>query len=117
LPASILIIDDDHAVSRLLQLTLGLEGHAVKHCPSPAEGLAAAKAATPDLVITDVLMPGYEAADFINDLRALGFDGPIVACTGLDGDIDLPVNTILRKPFDPDDLVEIVNGLLASRQS
>ena len=110
-----MIIDDDHAVSRLLQLTLGLEGHEVKHFPSPREALAAVEAAPPDLVITDVLMPGYEAADFIKSLRALGFAGPIVACTGLDGSIDLPVTTVLRKPFDPDDLVEIVNSLLGSQ--
>lgn len=110
--ASILIVDDDHAISRLLQLTLGLEGYDVTHRSSPDDALVAARESLPDLVITDIMMPGYDAGEFVTDLRALGFDGPIVVCTGVDGDIDLPVQRILRKPFDPDQLVELVASLV-----
>jgi CheY-like chemotaxis protein len=112
---SIFLVDDDEPTSRLIKLTLSLEGCTVSTFRTPDEALAAAKRGLPDLVISDYLMPGLDVGSFVELLRGEGFRGAIVVCTAFDGAIDLPGTTIFRKPFDPDQLASTVISLLPVR--
>src|ERR1700730_16875253 len=67
--ATILIVDDLSADRKLLVTLLGHQGHRLLEAANGREGLAAARAEHPDLVITDVLMPVMDGYEFIRQLR------------------------------------------------
>jgi CheY-like chemotaxis protein len=71
------------------------------------------RATPPDLLIMDYIMAGVSADEFIASARAGGFLQPIMLCTGMEGDLGLPVDSVVRKPFDPDELCRQVARLLA----
>jgi CheY-like chemotaxis protein len=65
----ILIVDDDPIILRLLSHFLGKSGYTVKTASDGAEGLAAAFAAKPDLILLDVMMPGMDGFRFLELLH------------------------------------------------
>ena len=68
--ATILIVDDHPANRAFLMTLLGYRGHRLVEAADGAEGLAAARAERPDLVITDILMPTMDGYEFVRRLRA-----------------------------------------------
>jgi len=110
----ILVIDDEPAIGWSLREMLTDDGHAVDLAASIAEGMAAAAAATPDVVLLDVRLPGRDGIDAIPDLRAVGAAAPIVVMTAF-GDLDTAVRAVragafdfLVKPFDLDHVAAVV---------
>ena len=67
--AAILIVDDAPIHRRFLAGLLRDNGHDVSEAKHGSEGLAMARAQCPDLVITDVLMPGMDGYEFVRELR------------------------------------------------
>ena len=57
---SILVVDDDAAIRRMLTRTLEREGYAVEAAADGGAALAAVERAVPDLVVLDVAMPGLD---------------------------------------------------------
>ena len=80
---SILILDDRAADRELLATLLGHAGYSVTEASSGDEALAVARAEHPDLVITDVLMPGMNGYEFLRRLsdHPETDDIPVVFCT------------------------------------
>ena len=111
----ILLVDDDEPTTRLIRLTLGLEGCNVRSYQNADDALVAAREQTPDLVISDYLMPGLDVRSFIEQLRRQGYTGSILLCTAFDGPIDVPSSALLKKPFDPNQLASTVKSLLPVR--
>ncbi len=72
--ARLLVIDDDRSLVELLSDYLTRAGHEVTGAPDGQRGLAAAAAASPDLVILDVTMPGLDGWQTLARLRA---EGPV----------------------------------------
>jgi DNA-binding response OmpR family regulator len=68
--ASLLVVDDDPHVCELLRRLLSRAGHAVTCAGSGAEGLAALRERTPDLLILDWMMPEIDGAEVLRRLRA-----------------------------------------------
>ena len=70
-----------------------------------------------ELVLTDLTMPDRDGIDLIRDLRARGFEGPLVLITGF-GDasaataIEAGADRILRKPISREDLGVCLRCLL-----
>jgi DNA-binding response OmpR family regulator len=110
---SVLIVDDDEPTSRVIRLSLEMEGYSAIPAFSREDALAQIENRAPDLVIMDYVMGGMPADVFVSKARAVGFTGKIILCTGLDHEFSLPVDEVLKKPFDPQALVERVNSLLA----
>jgi CheY-like chemotaxis protein len=70
---TILIVDDDPEMIKLLELTLGKEGFKVVAAKGGAEATAKlAGGLTPDLIITDLMMPGTGGYEFLRNLQAEG---------------------------------------------
>lgn len=68
-PAKVLIVEDEPAVSLALRDTLLQEGFEVETAGDGAKGLEAALAHHPDVIITDLKMPGMDGLAMIDELR------------------------------------------------
>jgi signal transduction histidine kinase/DNA-binding response OmpR family regulator len=111
---TILIIDDDRTIHDLLERDFSDQGYAVLHAMGGREGLRIAKAARPDLITLDVIMPdldGWSVLKALKDdpeLRAI----PVVLVTIM-GDRDLGfalgAADFLTKPFERELLIQAVN--------
>src|SRR5579862_6203232 len=68
--AKILVVDDNPVNRKLVVALLGREGHHIIEANDGADGLEAARAGNPDLVISDILMPSMDGFEFVRRLRA-----------------------------------------------
>lgn len=114
MPASqILVIDDDEATRYVLTEALSDEGYIVNAVPHGAAALAALEAFCPDLIVLDSRMPVMDGHDFLDVYRRR--PGHHVPTIGLSGDTgDLPADTMLAKPFDLGELINVVQQYLAT---
>jgi diguanylate cyclase (GGDEF)-like protein/PAS domain S-box-containing protein len=68
--AKILVVDDNPGNRKLVVTLLAHEGHRMFEAHDGADGLEAARAEIPDLVISDILMPSMDGFEFVKRLRA-----------------------------------------------
>ena len=80
--ATILIIEDNPQLRNMIQEMLGEEEHTVLTAQEGQEGLALFKAHNIDLVVTDILMPGKEGLETIQELRSKHPSAKIIAYSG-----------------------------------
>src|SRR5690606_36148924 len=90
--ASILIIDDDGSIRRVLRTSLERAGHTVEEAKNGAIGMALYREAPVDLVITDLFMPDQDGIETIQQLRDEFPDATILAISG--GAVGGPVGTL-----------------------
>ena len=107
----VLVIDDDAGVRRTVALLLEDEGHAVETAADGEEGLQKTREWDPDLVLTDVRMPGLDGMGFLDGFRESGSTARVIVMTAY-GNQDLAVTAIRKgawdyvdKPFTPDTLL------------
>ena len=116
----ILIIDDDPMFRELVRRFLEADGHEVIDAESGEAGLELFRRRAPDLVVTDIFMPGISGLDTIEKIRAEAPDMKIIAISGRDGvgaATLLPsgakgADRGLAKPFRRRELTETVEDLL-----
>lgn len=116
--AVILVVDDEFGIANLLDDVLSDEGHQVRMASNGKQALDLARTETPDLVLTDYMMPVMNGAALA---EALAQDEslkhvPVAMMSSL------PASSIaercptcvlfLRKPFKLIELVDAVNGIL-----
>lgn len=119
--ADIIVIDDDPRYRRLIAQALTGAGHEVRQAGDGAEGLAMCLQRTPQLVITDIVMPGMEGIETILQLARQRPQVAVLAVSGAEpGSVYLRAATTLgaaaalSKPFTIDQLLTTVAGLLAA---
>jgi CheY-like chemotaxis protein len=118
-------VDDDPVIRGLLEVNLEMEGHEVIAAVDGQDALDKVRENKPDLILLDVMMPnvnGWEVAEALK-----GDDGtrhiPIVflSARAMEADVrkgtDIGVESYVTKPFDPIDLMDLVERLLAERES
>ncbi|HEX6790601.1 MAG TPA: response regulator [Candidatus Krumholzibacteria bacterium] len=102
----VVLIEDDHLMREWLGRSLSSRGHVVRRFARADEALAAVLADMPDVVVSDIRLPGMTGIEFGRRLRARGIDVPIVFMTAdvdkrLDADARaLGSRWMLRKPFN-----------------
>jgi two-component system response regulator MprA len=84
----VLIVEDDAAVRRMLERSLGAEGFEVAGAADGGAALALAEGAAPDLVVLDVAMPGLNGFEVCRRLRAKGLTGGVLMLTARDSVAD-----------------------------
>ncbi len=84
----LLIVEDDAAVRRMLERSLGAEGFEVAGAADGGTALALAERTAPDLVVLDVSMPGLSGFEVCRRLRAKGLTGGVLMLTARDSVAD-----------------------------
>jgi DNA-binding response OmpR family regulator len=84
----VLLIEDDHAIRDGLELALRRQGHDVRTTATGEEGLAMLRAAPPDIVVLDVMLPGIDGFEVCRRVRASG-SIPIIMFTARSDDVDV----------------------------
>ena len=116
----ILVADDDPVILRLIQVNLELEGYQVLTANNGEEAVATATSETPDLVILDIMMPRMDGYQTCERLKAdeTTKDIPVVFLSAKAQQADIEkgksygVEEYLTKPFDPTELLEVVERLV-----
>src|SRR5579859_5801993 len=80
--AWILVVDDDWSYRNMLRLILEGRGYVVLEAADGEEGLTLYEQHKPDVVITDMIMPGVEGAELIAEIRKRGDKVGIIAVSG-----------------------------------
>ena len=120
--ATILVVDDLAANRKVLVGLLAYHGHQLTEAADGREGLAAARATRPDLVITDVLMPVMDGYELVRQLRIDPVTSaiPVVFYTAHYGErearalaLSSGVVDVLTKPVEPEEVLAIVERVLS----
>ena len=117
---TVLLIEDDESISKLLRTVLGIGGYRVLVARDAASGIDRARGDKPDCVIMDTKLPGM---DGISAIRLLKSDSelksvPVVALTGYVWKVDetkameAGCDGYLTKPIDPQGLLEYIDRFL-----
>jgi len=70
MPGRILVIDDEPQITRVLRAALSAQGYDVRTANDPEEGLRVFRDWPPDLVVTDLMMPGMSGVEVCRAIRA-----------------------------------------------
>jgi DNA-binding NarL/FixJ family response regulator len=116
----LLVIDDDPGLLLAVSETLRAEGYDVKTARRGADGLTIVAQSLPDLIISDIRMPGMDGYQIVKHLRADPRSRlvPIVFLTAKDETTDrirgfrIGVDAYLTKPFEPEELTAVVASIL-----
>lgn len=113
-------IDDSATMREVIKIAFRKENIHVITCADAASALAQFGENVPDAVITDVIMPdkdGYEVCEFIKQHEQLG-KIPVILMSGVvnrsvaEKAMAVKADELLRKPFQPQDLIARVKSLL-----
>jgi CheY-like chemotaxis protein len=111
--ARILVVDDEADERFLAGRTLEKHGHEVVVAGDGAAGLEAVRTWSPDLVVTDLMMPVMDGAEFIRRLRGDPATAgiPILAASA-NTEVAGAADAVLQKPYDKHQLIMIISTLL-----
>ena len=120
----ILVVEDDVIVRTTLERALSSE-HQVETADDGARGIAAAHALKPDLIVTDIWMPGLSGIELVRELRRHSqFDTTSILVLSGQGDDELRVRLLsegaqdyIAKPFALEELRARVRNLIAAQRS
>jgi two-component system response regulator MprA len=116
--ATVLVVDDDVKLLKMLQRTLVFEDLNVLTASNGQEALEIVRTQCPDLVVLDWMMPKMDGLEVINLLRAEGNNTAVLMLTARDAienrveGLESGADDYLVKPFAPAELVARVHALL-----
>lgn len=116
----LLVVDDDPGLLLAVSETLRAEGYDVRTARRGAEAMIIVAQTLPDLIISDIRMPGMDGYQLVKNLRSNARTRllPIVFLTAKDETADrvagfrTGVDAYLTKPFEPEELTAIVGAIL-----
>ncbi|MGZ3673395.1 MAG: GGDEF domain-containing response regulator [Ktedonobacterales bacterium] len=119
-PPTILVVEDDPAIGRLLRATLEAEGFTTVVAPSGEEGISYAMREVPQLLILDIMLPGIDGFAVVDQLRGHAKTAhiPVVMLSAIhtpDAKMRAfasEVDDYLTKPFNTDELIARVRTQL-----
>lgn len=124
-PARILVVEDERDIAALVAYHLTKEGYRVRTAESGPEALEAAVAERPDLLVLDLMLPGFSGYEVLAEVRKRPelADVPVIVLTARRDEADrirgleLGADDYVTKPFSPRELVLRVAAVLRRAQS
>ena len=89
----ILLIDDETDILRVLSLSLKADGYEVLTATDGEQGLALFEKEKPDIILTDVKMPGMDGIEVLREIKQRSDDSEVIIVTG-HGDIDTAIEAL-----------------------
>jgi two-component system, OmpR family, response regulator MprA len=119
----VLIAEDDPDTLVILRINLNAAGFEPMLAGDGYTALERIEAESPDAVLLDVLLPGIDGWQVLEQLHAKGDPVPVIVCSGKDNVHDLQrarelgAVAYLVKPFDIDRLIEVTSEVVGLRQA
>ncbi len=116
----IAVIDDDDEIRLALDDLLSSFSHVVKCYADGSVFLENQGEFQPDMIVTDYHMPGITGIETIRRLRASGNSTPVILITAFANEtarkeaIGVGCLALLKKPFDPNELIRLIEGAAGS---
>jgi DNA-binding response OmpR family regulator len=116
-PLRVLVVDDEQALATVIASYLEREGFAVDLAHDGPTAVAAARDHRPDLVVLDVMLPGFDGIEVCRQVRGFS-DAYIIMLTARDEEVDKVVglsvgaDDYLVKPFSPRELIARIRAML-----
>ena len=89
----ILIVDDEEIIVKLLSMSLRSDGYETVTANSGEQGLEVFKAESPDIVVTDIKMPGMDGLELLKKIKEIDSEKEVIIVTG-HGDIDSTIKAL-----------------------
>jgi DNA-binding NtrC family response regulator len=119
---SILVIDDEEIMREILETLLTREGYDVRLASTGAEGLELAKSLPFDAAIVDVMMPGMDGVQTLDELKKLDDELPVLMITAF-ASVENAINAMKRgafdyitKPFKNDEVLVVLRNAVERRR-
>ncbi|MFQ4137253.1 response regulator [Nodosilinea sp. PGN35] len=120
---NILLVDDEPGLREAVQAYLEDSGFTVRAASNAKEGWDLLQQETPDVLISDIMMPQVDGYAFLaqvrDDIRFRGLPVLFLTARGMTGDriqgYNAGCDAYLSKPFDPEELVAVVSNLMGRR--
>ena len=120
--ASVLVIDDEEIMREILQTLLEREGCQVSLAASGESGLTLARSQPFDVAIVDVMMPGIDGIETLDELRTLDEDLPVILITAF-ASVENAIAAMKRgafdyvtKPFKNEEVLVVVRNAVERRR-
>jgi DNA-binding response OmpR family regulator len=116
-PLRVLVVDDEQALAKVVASYLEREGFAVDLAYDGPSAVAAAQEHRPDLVVLDLMLPGFDGIEVCRQIRVFS-DAYIIMLTARDEEVDKVVglsvgaDDYLVKPFSPREMIARVRAML-----
>ena len=120
-PARVLVVDDEPPIRAVVRGFLEREGMTVAEAADGPAAVEAVRAFLPDVVVLDIMLPGFDGLEVLLRVRAFA-DPLVIFLTARTEEIDRIVglkvggDDYLTKPFSPGELVARVQALLRRRR-
>ncbi|MEA5447739.1 response regulator transcription factor [Leptolyngbya sp. CCNP1308] len=120
---NILLVDDEPGLREAVQAYLEDSGFTVRAASNAKEGWDLLQQETPDVLISDIMMPQVDGYAFLaqvrDDIRFKGLPVLFLTARGMTSDrihgYNAGCDAYLSKPFDPEELVAVVTNLIGRR--
>jgi two-component system CheB/CheR fusion protein len=122
--ACVLIVEDSEDARFIMKTELEWYGYTTVVAPDGETALRLLRHLQPDVIISDIQMPGMDGLEFLSRIRQNSnlADVPAIALTGFGGErevkqaLERGFSAQLTKPVEPAELVALIEKLLASKQ-
>ena len=117
IPGRVLIVDDEPLVCGLLHDFLATVADEVTTATSGTDALRIVRVFQPDVILTDMMMPGMSGADLLDALRQAGVSVPVILMSGKPITLPEGFYGLLRKPFNLSELADVLAAALHHRRT
>jgi two-component system KDP operon response regulator KdpE len=115
--ASILVVDDEPQIRRVMRTTLATHGYVIREATTGEEAVEAVRKERPDLILLDVNMPGIGGIEAAREIREM-CDAPIIMLTVRNAErdkvvaLDAGADDYVVKPFGIEELLARIRAAL-----
>jgi two-component system, OmpR family, response regulator len=120
---SILVVEDEEKIARVLELELEYEGYDVSKAIDGLEALEAYRTGNWDLILLDVMLPGLSGIEILRRIRKNDLHTPVILLTAKSSvedkvsGLDLGANDYITKPFQIEELLARIRAALRIKRA